>query len=108
MSGIDIFSWIVLIVIIVSVVVVFVSLAMLPGQTARKRNHPQADAINVAGWLGLLLSAGIFWAVAMVWAFMRPHAAEDGGNTGSAEIDALRTRIAELEDQLETAGGPSE
>ena len=55
MTGIDIFAWIVFIVILLSVVVVFVTLAQMPGKTARARSHPQAEAINIASWLGLLL-----------------------------------------------------
>jgi len=46
-------------------------LAMLPGQIARKRNHPQADAINVMGWWGAL-TLGILAPIAWVWAYTRP------------------------------------
>ena len=88
MTGIDIFAWIVLLVIVVSVFWVFVALAMLPGQTARNRNHPQANAINAAAWLGLLLTAGVVWALAMIWALMKPLAGTDGVSSSSAE--ALR------------------
>jgi uncharacterized membrane protein len=99
MTGIDYFAWLVLIVIIVSVVVAFVGLAKLPGQTATKRGHPQATAINVAGWLGMLLSLGAFWlvvvwALALVWAFASPigsPAHADG------DVERLEARIAELE-----------
>ena len=70
MSGLDIFAWIVLIVLIATVVVGFVILAMLPGKIARQRGHPQAEAINVAGWLGAL-AMGVFWPLALVWAFTR-------------------------------------
>ena len=96
MSAIDIFSWIVLIVIIVSAVVVFVALAQLPGKTARERNHPQAEAIEVASWLGLLLTIGVVWVLAMVWARMTPL----GATAGNDDVDALRERIAELESRL--------
>lgn len=48
MSGIDIFAWAVLAVIIATVVVVLGALGMMPGKVARKREHPQAEAINVA------------------------------------------------------------
>lgn len=68
MSGLDIFAWIVLIVIIVAAIAIFVVVARLPGQIARRRGHPQAEAINVAGWLGLFFF-GIIWALAMIWAF---------------------------------------
>ena len=70
MSGLDIFAWIVLIVLIVVAIVAFVVLAMLPGKIAKSRGHPQAEAINVAGWLGMFLGI-IGWAVALVWAFTR-------------------------------------
>ena len=76
MSGLDIFAWIVLIVLIVTVIIGFVILAMLPGKIAKQRGHPQAEAINVAGWLGAI-AMGIFWPFALVWAFTRspllPH-----------------------------------
>jgi len=44
--------------------------AKMPGETARKRNHPQAEAINVLGWIGLLLGVAP-WLVALVWAYTR-------------------------------------
>ena len=44
-------------------------LGSLPGKIARSRNHPQAEAITVCGWLGLLLTGGLLWVVAMVWAY---------------------------------------
>ena len=71
MSKIDIFSWIVLLVMIASVVVVFVVLGKLPGQVAQDRQHPQAEAINVASWLALIFGfAG--WPFVLVWAYLRP------------------------------------
>jgi len=67
-SGLDIFAWIVLIVLIGTVIVIWVFLAMLPGRIARQRNHPQHEAVNVAGWLGAI-ALGVFWPLALVWAF---------------------------------------
>ncbi len=68
MSGLDIFAWIVLIVLVVTALVVFLVLAMLPGKIAAERGHPYQDAINVAGWLGAVLG-GVFWPLALIWAF---------------------------------------
>ncbi|MEP2531021.1 DUF3302 domain-containing protein [Shimia sp.] len=68
MSGLDIFAWVVLIVLIFTVIGIFVFLAMLPGRIAKGRNHPQSEAVNVAGWLGAL-ALGVFWPLALVWAF---------------------------------------
>lgn len=71
MAFIDIFALIVLIVIILSVMAVFVWAAMLPGKTAKARNHPQAEAINVAGWMGAIFGI-VLWPLALVWAFTKP------------------------------------
>ena len=50
---------------------VFVELAKLPGEKARARSHPQAEAINVLGWVGLLFG-GVPWLIALVWAYVNP------------------------------------
>jgi len=71
MAPLDYFAWIVLITLLVSVVVIWIVLAMLPGKIAHQRGHPNAAAINVAGWLGAL-AAGVFWPIAMIWAFTAP------------------------------------
>ena len=102
MSGIDIFAWVVLLVIIASVVVVFVVLGMLPGKIATKRQHPQAQAIQVASWLALIFGFAA-WPFVVVWAYLRPVARP----LDQPEGEAARQRIAELEARiakLETAG----
>lgn len=71
MTGLDYFAWIVLIVLVFAALAIWIVLARLPGKIAKDRGHPQADAINVAGWLGAL-ALGIFWPFALVWAFTRP------------------------------------
>ncbi len=73
MSGIDIFAWIVLLVMIGAAVVVFVVLGLLPGKVARGRGHPQAEAINVASWLALIFGFAA-WPFVLVWAYLRPVA----------------------------------
>ena len=72
MTPIDYFAWAVFIIIIVSVVWAFVALAQLPKKIAIKNQHPQVDAVNMASWLGLLLSFGVVWIFAMIWASMHP------------------------------------
>lgn len=96
MTPIDYFAWFVLIVIIVAVVFVAVALAMLPGKMAKKNHHPNAQAINWAGWLGLLLTAGTVWIIALVWANMKPV----GDAALAQQNDEFRARIDELEAQL--------
>src|SRR6516164_6420285 len=70
----DIIAFVVFIVTIVAAVVILVTLGSLPGQIAHERGHPQAAAITVAGWLGLVIG-GVLWPLALIWAFLRPVAA---------------------------------
>ena len=95
MSGIDIFAWVVLVVIIASVVVVFVVLGMLPGKIAQERQHPQAQAIQVASWLALIFGFAA-WPFVLVWANLRPVARP----LDQPEDEAVRQRIADLEARI--------
>jgi hypothetical protein len=67
-------SFIILVVAAVAGVLIFLELGAIPGNKAREKGHPQADAINILGWLGLLL-AGPGWIIALVWAYTKPQAA---------------------------------
>ncbi len=63
-------SFVTLVVLAVIAAVIFLELAAMPGKKARERGHPQADAINILGWIGLLIG-GVPWVVALVWAYTR-------------------------------------
>ncbi len=83
MDGLGIFALIVLLTIVVTMLGVVVWLARFPGNKARERGHPQADAINVAGWLGIL--TGIVWILAVIWAYtmvddMKPASINGGAS----------------------------
>ena len=69
MTGLDIFAWVVLIVLIISAVFVIVFMAMLPGMIAKSRNHPWAQAVTVAGWVTLFFGF-VLWPVAVIWAYV--------------------------------------
>jgi len=101
-TGIDYFAWVVFIVIIVSVVAGVIVLAQLPGKIALKNHHPQARAINVAGWLGLLMTLGFVWVLAMIWAAMAPADSVDAKKRQdnlSERINALEAKIRAMEEQ---------
>src|SRR5262245_61159820 len=68
---------------------VVVTLGTLPGRIARKRDHPQATAIDIASWLGLatlvlgatvtsgaeaisFTAMGFLWPLALVCAYLKP------------------------------------
>jgi Protein of unknown function (DUF3302) len=67
----DAFAFVVFAVIAVVIVVIIVSLGRLPGQLARKWGHPNAAAVNVAGWVGMA-TGGLLWPLAFIWAFTAP------------------------------------
>jgi len=72
MSFLDVFALLILAILLVTVIAVVGVLGALPGRIARKREHPQADAIAVAGWMGLLFF-GVLWPLALIWAYLRPN-----------------------------------
>lgn len=41
----------------------------LPANIAKERNHPQVAAIRAMAWFGILLTGGIVWILAIVWAY---------------------------------------
>jgi hypothetical protein len=77
MNLIDIFAWIVLIVLAASTVAVIVFLAMLPGSIAKGRNHPWAKAVTIAGWVTLFLGFAL-WPVVLIWAYVDIPRAPEG------------------------------
>jgi Protein of unknown function (DUF3302) len=106
----DLFALVVLTVLFAAVVIAIVALGALPGAIARKRGHPQAAAVNVASWLGLV--SGILWPLALIWAFWKPSAAGaalaqqpgpagNGANAGAgpmeARMEALEVTVRKLQ-----------
>ncbi|MEP1931354.1 MAG: DUF3302 domain-containing protein [Hoeflea sp.] len=71
MAGIELFSLFVLAVLLLAGIAALVFLAMLPGRIAKSRDHPQAEAITIGGWIGLIFG-GVFWPVVLIWAFLKP------------------------------------
>ena len=67
----DVFALIVLLILAVAGIALVVTIGNIPGKVARKREHPQANAIATLAWIGLL-TMGIGWFVALVWANTTP------------------------------------
>jgi cytochrome b561 len=108
--------WLTLIILCIApVLVAFViyRLGSLPGAIARSRNHPQAEAIGICGWMGIITI--VLWPVAMVWAYLVPGRPITGPEPGAVEDRAALTarlqqvsqRIAAIEGKLPkpTTGG---
>ena len=84
----DIFALAVMALLIGFAIWLVVFLGNLPGDIARKRNHPQAEAITALSWIGLI--TGIGWFIAFVWSYYKPAASDAD----------LQKKIVNLETQL--------
>ena len=62
------FALLVLAVLLVTAIALFAVLGSLPGRVAHTRKHPQAEAVAVGGWLGMLFG-GVLWPIVMIWAY---------------------------------------
>jgi Protein of unknown function (DUF3302) len=69
MTFIDIFAWIVLLVLIATGVAIFLALGMMPGRIARKRGHPWPEAVTVGSW-ATLICGFVFWPLVLIWAYV--------------------------------------
>ena len=112
MDVLSIFALVVLLVLLGTVVAGALVLGWLPGHLAVQRGHPQADAIRICGWLGLL-TLGILLPVAFIWAFLKPVRvgvvgtsdaprtdARPNGAEVAAELRALHDRLTAIEATL--------
>ncbi len=71
----DLFALFILLILLASACAAWVMLGMAPGRIARARKHPQADAIAVCGWWGVI-TLGLLLPVAYVWAYTTSQDAE--------------------------------
>jgi hypothetical protein len=107
------FALIVLLIGLMLVFYTFIYIHDIPYEQAKKRNHPQAEAIHVACWLSLFTLHAI-WPIVFLWAVAKPRplsvAIEGGGGLPVSDA-ATRERIADLEHRLrklEGATSPSQ
>lgn len=81
-------------------VAAWVWLAGLPGRIAIARKHPDAEAVRLLGWAGLLPT--IYpWVQALVWAF-KPTEIIDIRRFPPAEAQAIDENIAALKGKAQT------
>lgn len=67
----NVISWIVLVVMPVGLIAAFWYVHVLPDTIAKRRQHPQRDAIHALCILSLFF-AGLLWPIAYLWAYTRP------------------------------------
>ena len=78
----------------VSILLILVWLAGLPGRIAIARKHPDAEAVKLMGWVGLLPTI-VPWIQAFIWAF-KPTNIVDIRRFPSEEARAVDQNIARL------------
>ena len=64
-------SWVVLIVMPIGLIAGFWYVHILPDKIAKRREHPQRDAIHALCLLSLFVG-GLLWPFAYLWAYTRP------------------------------------
>ena len=74
---IDVFAWIVLLILLASGIAIFFIAGSLPGHIAKSRGHPWAQAVTVAGWVTLICGFAL-WPIALIWAYVDIPAARKG------------------------------
>ena len=79
----DYFALAILVILVTAGVAIWVFLGVMPGRIARDRKHPQADAISVCGWWGVL-TMGLLMPLAYIWAYSNPRLC-DKSRSGSNE-----------------------
>ncbi len=78
----------------------------IPYEIAKKRGHPQQDAIHVAGWVSLF-TLGVIWPFLWIWATLYREDRGWGFTSGESpdhvieriegEIQELRARLLAIE-----------
>ena len=77
----------------VGALVAIVFVLGLPGRIAIARKHPDAEAVNIMGWVGFL--ALVPWIQAFIWAF-KPTQVIDIRRYPLAEQTAVNEEIAKM------------
>lgn len=73
----------------------------IPYEIAKERNHPQQDALHVAGWVSLFTLHAI-WPFLWIWATLYREDSGWGFNThGNKESDDdIKQEVADLREQV--------
>lgn len=84
----------------------------IPYEIAKKRNHPQVEAIHIACVISLFTLHAL-WPLVYIWAVIKPSplrvAITDGsGNNQEARIRDLEEQLATLNQELKSANAQSD
>src|SRR5664279_1544911 len=100
MTFLDVFSLLILLFLILLGVGLILLLAYTPGAIARSRHSPWAEAVNIAGWVGILVFP--IWIVALAAAFLKPRTGEGAAIAISeAETAEVAVTLAGISHRLQ-------
>jgi hypothetical protein len=99
-------GFVILVLLFLLAIWIYVELAKLPGKKARERGHPQAEAISVLSWIGLLLGI-VPWVVALVWAYTKPIAAGFPPTAAAAPAERIPDTGSSVEDTEAAGSAPA-
>jgi len=111
MGVLDVVSLAILAILLVGALFLILIVAAIPGVLAKKRHSPWAEAINVAGWVGVLLPP--IWMLALIAAFVRPQVGEgaqiavsqDETTELAAAIANISERVTTLQNNIQALSG---
>jgi hypothetical protein len=102
----DYLTFVTLALVLVAGGLAYVWLAGLPGRIAIARKHPEAEAVKLLGWAGLLPT--IYpWVQAFIWAF-KPTEIIDIRRFPKEEAKAVDQDIARLKGESPAPSGASQ
>ena len=81
----------------------------IPYEIAKKRNHPQQDALHVAGWVSLF-TLHVLWPFLWIWATLYredrgwgfgDHGNQDTNTETKNEVAELREQVLQLQQRVD-------
>jgi hypothetical protein len=100
----DYFALVLLIFVAVVLFYGIIAIHDIPYEIAKRRNHPQQDAIHVAGWISLF-TLHVLWPFLWIWATLYREDRGWGFHGGAAgsrdEFQALRAELAAVAARLQ-------
>ncbi len=85
-------------------ILTYIWIAGLPGRIALARKHPEAEAVKLMGWAGLLPTV-LPWVQALIWAF-KPTDIVDIRRFPNEEARAIDEEMARLKGAPRNVAGP--
>jgi len=99
----DYFALVLLFFVVIVLFYGIIAIHDIPYEIAKKRNHPQQDALHVAGWISLF-TLHVIWPFLWIWATLYREDRGWGFQTPSGkdkEIDGLKAELKVVSRRLQ-------